>query len=404
MASRKGIKAWIVRGVGLAVVLLTILVLLFGGRALKPRIEATASKALQMDVRIRGGVSVSIFPVFGTSFADVTIKNGETDVATVAHMKVGLKLLPLLTGRMRINRIEIVEPVVSLVRQKDGVLNIKMRKGKPSGKRVALKKLVISGGSLLYADLRSGGKAAWEGVDITVRDLSAGGTPGGDPLRTLSLLGDFRCRAIKVGNLTLADVAIKAAGTRGVVEVNHATQDVLGGTGIGTLHADFTGAEPHFRIIIVVNRLKLQDLLQASPNAKSLEGLAGLSADLTATGRTALEVKRSLSGQASLSGENIALHGLDIDDLISSLRRSRRFNLVDVGAFFLSGPLGPVLIRGYRFADLYKESRGGEGIIAKLVSVWKIRERHRRGGRCRHGHERTPDRHDGRAEFHRQQL
>ena len=34
--------------------------------------------------------------------------------------------------------------------------------------------------------------------------------------------------------------------------------------------------------------------------------------------------------------------------------------------------MGPVLTRGYKFADLYKESQGGKGVIAKLVSVWRI--------------------------------
>jgi AsmA protein len=34
--------------------------------------------------------------------------------------------------------------------------------------------------------------------------------------------------------------------------------------------------------------------------------------------------------------------------------------------------LGPALTRGYRFADLFKDSRGGNSVIAKLVSVWKV--------------------------------
>ena len=372
MVDRKRKVLWIARGVGLAVVVLIILVLLFGAGVLKSRAEAIASKALKMDVRARGGARVLLFPVFGASLAEVTVKNGGADVATVASMKVGLKLLPFIAGRIRISRLELVKPLISIVRQKDGTLNIIMRKGEPSGKRVAFKKLAISEGSLLYTDLRSGGKTEWEGIDITVRDLSAGGTPGGDPLKTLSLTGDFRCRAIKAGSFALTDLAMKAVGARGVIDVSHASQEVLGGTGSGTLHADFTGAEPHFRINAAVSRLKIQDLLQESPNAKAMEGLADLSADLTARGRSALELKQSLSGQVSLSGENIVLNGMNIDDLISSLQRSRRFNLVDVGAFFLAGPLGPVLNRGYRFADLYKESQGGNGIIAKLVSVWNV--------------------------------
>jgi uncharacterized protein involved in outer membrane biogenesis len=372
MKNRKRKALWIVRGAGLVVVVLIIVVLLFGAGILKSRAEAIASRSLKMDVRIKGRTSVSLFPVFGASLANVTVKNGEADVATVAHIKVGLKLLPLITGRIRIGRLELVEPVISIVRQKDGTLNIKTPRGKLSGQRIAFKKLAIYEGSLQYTDLRSGGKTECEGIDITVRNLSAGGTPGGDPLKTLSFAGDIRCRAIRAGDFSLTDVAMKVMGAKGIIDASQASEAVLGGSGSGTLHADFTGAEPRFRIMLSVRGLKMQDLLRRSPNSKGLEGLADLSADLTAEGKIASEVKRSLSGQASLSGENIVLHGLDIDEMVSSLQRSRRFSLVDVGAFFLAGPLGPVLTRGYRFADLYQESQGGQGVIAKLVSVWKV--------------------------------
>jgi hypothetical protein len=372
MAMHKKKVLWIAGGVILALIVLTILVLLFGAKALKPRIEANASTALRMDVRIRGGVRVSFLPAFGASFADISIKNGGADVATIAKVKVGLKLLPLLVGRIKISRLELVKPLVTVVRQKDGTLNIEMPRGKPAGNRIALKKIAISEGSLVYTDLRSGGKTEWEGIDITIMDLFAGGTPGGDPLKTLSLTGDIRCRAINAGNFTLNDIEIKVTGAKGVCDIWHAGEQVLGGTGSGTLHADFTGDKPLFRIIFAVTKLKIEDLFQESPDTKNMEGLAELSADLTAEGKTALEVKRSLSGQVSLNGENIMLYSMDIDDLISSLIRSRRFSLVDVGAFFLAGPLGPALTRSYRFADLFKESLGGKGVIAKLVSVWKI--------------------------------
>ncbi len=373
MANRKRKILWIAGGVILAVIVLMVLVLLFGIKDLKPRIEATASRVLKMDVRIRGGVSVSFFPVFGASLTDVTVMNGGADVATVPNMKVGMGLLALIRQRVEISRLELVKPVIFIVRQKNGKLNIETQKGEPSGDPVTVKRLAISQGSLLYTDLRSGAKIELEGVDFTAGNLSAGGLLGGDPLKTLQSINEIRCRTIRAGNITLTDLVMKAAGGNGVFDVSQAPMKVLGGTGSGTLHADFTGTAPHFRIIFAVSRLKIEELLQESPNAKNMEGLADLSVDLTATGKTAVEVKRSLSGQVSLNGENIGLNGMDIDDMISSLLKSRRFNLVDVGAFFLAGPLGPAVTRGYRFADLFKESLGGKGVIAKLVSVWKVK-------------------------------
>jgi uncharacterized protein involved in outer membrane biogenesis len=372
MADRKRKVLMIAGGVILAVIVLIILVLLFVPNALKSRIETSASRALGMDVSVRGGVHFSFFPVIGASLADVSVKSAGVEVAVVARMKIGLKLLPFITGRVRISRLELVEPAVSIVRQENGKLNIEKRGGKPLGKRVDWEKLTISQGSLLFTDLRSGGGIVLEGVDITVGNLSAGGTPGGDPLKTLSFTGEIRCRTITAGDLTLTDLVMKVAGGNGVFDVSDARMNAFGGTGSGTLHGDFTGTEPQFKIIYSLNRFKIEGLLQESPTAKNMEGLADFSADLTAMGKTALEVKRSLSGQVSLSGENIVLNGIDIDALISSRIRSQNFNLVDVGAFFLAGPLGPVLTRGYKFGDLYKESRGGTGVIAKLVSVWKI--------------------------------
>ena len=359
-------------GAALAVVLLSFIVLLFGAKALKPRIVATASKALGMDVHVRGGVGVSLFPVIGASIADIAVTNGGSDVATVAKAKVGLKLLPLITGKVRISRMDLVKPVLSIVRQKDGKLNIAKPGGRSKGIPLYLEKLSVSEGSLLYTNLESGGETVLEGVEFTAGNIRAGGTPGGGPLKTLSVSGEIRCRAIRAGNLTITDLIMGVVGKNGVLDAGDVRMNVFGGAGNGALRADFTGAEPQFTFSFAEKALKIEQLLQGSSKAKNMEGLADLSADLAASGRTIGQVKRSLRGQASLSGENIVLNGLDIDDVTSSLLRSRRFSLVDVGSFFLAGPLGPALTRGYRFGDLFVDSQGGKSVITRLVSVWKI--------------------------------
>ena len=84
-------------------------------------------------------------------------------------------------------------------------------------------------------------------------------------------------------------------------------------------------------------------------------------------------MKRSLNGDVSLNGDNLTLSGIDIDALIPKYERSQNFNLVDVGAYFLVGPFGPVLTKSYNFGSLYEESQGGKGNISKLVSIWKVK-------------------------------
>jgi len=152
--------------------------------------------------------------------------------------------------------------------------------------------------------------------------------------------------------------------------------DIFGGTGKGSMHMDVTGATPHYRVIAALDRLRVEELVTAvSPGKfppKSIEGAVKVSADLTAAGRNAQEVKRSLAGDLSLNGENLMLYSFDIDALITKYERSQNFNLVDVGAFFLAGPFGPAITKSYNFGSLYEELQGGKGLIRKLVSVWKV--------------------------------
>jgi AsmA family len=169
---------------------------------------------------------------------------------------------------------------------------------------------------------------------------------------------------------------MRTAGGKGLLDIDPVSMDVFGGTGKGSIHVDMTASSPLYRVIAVIDRFRIEELIQAaSPGKvppKSIEGKVNFSADLTATGKSADEVKRSLTGDLSLNGEDLMLSGIDIDALITKYERSQNFNLVDVGAFFLAGPFGPVLTKSYNFGSLYEESLGGKGLIGKLVSVWKV--------------------------------
>ncbi len=355
----------------LAVIVIVVLSLLFVPKMLRSRIETAATQALGMAVRVRGDVRVSLLPTLGASLADLRVTNGGADVATAASMKIVLRFLPLIAGKVRISRIVFVKPAIGVLRRRDGTLNIATPKGQWSGV-LDLKRLAVLQGSYTYTDLKSSEAIALEGIDLTAGDLSAGRPPNGSFEKTLSFAGEARCRAVKAPGLVMTDLVMRVACRQGVLDVSEARLNAWGGPGNGTLRADFTGAEPRFRLLLAVTQLRIGQLLQESPNATHMEGLADLTAELTARGRSLAEAKRSVSGQASLDGENIAVKGLDIDDLIGSLLRSRRFSLVDVAAFFLAGPLGPALTKGFRSADVFEDSQGGESVIAKLVSIWKV--------------------------------
>jgi AsmA protein len=368
---------FITSGVIILVVFAIVLVLLLNIQAFKPQIEAAASTALGMDVRIKGRLGIALFPGIGISLKDISVRNGGAEVVTVEKMKIGLELMALTRREIRITRIGLIKPVLSLVRYKNGMVNYERPGRTPSGRPFAVDTISISQGKVIYTDELSSARIEGDGFDATMRNLSYGGTDGAELFKKISFDGVIRCKTLTINKFTVANLAMRTAGGNGVLDIRPISMDLFGGTGSGTIHVDVTAASPHYRVIYTLSQCRVDELIQAlSPGKmpqKSIEGMVNFSADLTATGKSVDDLKRSISGEASLKGENLMLYNMDIDALIPKYERSQNFNLVDVGAFFLAGPFGPVLTKSYNFGSLYEELQGGKGNIRMFVSIWKVK-------------------------------
>ncbi len=368
---------FITTGVITLVVLAGILALLLNISAFAPQIEAAASTALGMDVRIKGRMGIALFPAFGLSLKDVNVRNRGSDVVTIEKMRIRLKLIPLATFQIKIVQVELVKPVFSIFRSKSGMFNFENPARTSWEKLLGIKNISISQGSLVYTDKSSGEKIEVDGLDLSIRNLHSSGTDSLKAFKDISFTGDTRCKTLKIYSLTLMNLAMSATGEKGILDINPVNMNIFGGIGNGSFHVDLTRPSPHYRVIYRLNRVGIGDLLDLySLNKippKIIEGPINLSADLTATGKSAVEVKRSLTGNLSLNGENLMLFNIDIDTFIMKYERSRNFSLADLAAFLLAGPIGPVITKSYNFARLYEASQGGKGIVRKLVSVWKVK-------------------------------
>jgi hypothetical protein len=366
----------ITAGIILFAVSAAIVALLLHLQTFKPRIEAAASNALGMDVRIKGRVGITLVPGFGITLKDTVVRKGGADVAAIEKTWIGLKLLPLLRREIMINGVRLIRPIFSIVQHKDEMINIEKPGLALSGTPLALENISVSEGRLDYTDEGSGKRVEAGGFDLDIRNISYGVTGGAGPLRSISFDGDISCRTLAVNKFTVANLVMEASGAKGILDIRPLSMDIFGGTGKGNIHVDVRGASPQYRVVAVLSALRIEEVVRTASSVnfpqKSIEGAVNISADLTATGKSTDEVLRSLSGDLSLTGENLMLYSYDIDALITKYERSQNFNLVDVGAFFLAGPFGPVFTKSYNFGSLYEEMQGGKGIIRKLVSIWKI--------------------------------
>ncbi|MCX5783240.1 MAG: AsmA family protein [Elusimicrobia bacterium] len=368
MVSKRKKIFFIIAG-AIIVVVFAVPALLLNLNIFKSRIETAASKASAMDVQIKGGINVALFPHFAVSLKDVSVRNGKADIFSVKVIKAGLNLAALVHRKIEISRIALVKPVVSVVRYKNGTFNFKATGA--SAEKFAVEKISVVGGKLAYTDEKSGEKLQASGFNADIRSFSYSGA---DPLKNISFAADIKCKSLNINRFTLSNLVATISMASGVFDMKADKMSIFGGTGNATVHADMAEKSGRYQTTAVLNRFMLDELVKPfSPGNRNMEGAADFSADLTTAGNNAGEIKRSLNGVISLKGENIALNGMDIDGFIAKYEKSQKFNLVDAGAFALAGPFGPAVTKGRDFRNVYKESQGGKGVIKKLSSVWKIK-------------------------------
>lgn len=75
----------------------------------------------------------------------------------------------------------------------------------------------------------------------------------------------------------------------------------------------------------------------------------------------------------SLSGNDLAIYTMDLDKVLTTYESTQKFNLIDLGAFFIAGPLGTAGLKGYNYWDVYGQTQAGSGKIVKLIAFWKTK-------------------------------
>ena len=247
MTRRKKKVLFITIGVITLAVVGSIFALLLNIKAFKPQIEVAASSALGMDMRIRGRMGLDLFPGFGLTLKDVNLQKRGLDVVTIEKMRIGLKLIPLARFEIKIIQVGLVKPVFSIVRFKNGMFNFEKPAPTLWEKLLFVEKISVSQGSLVYTDETCGEKIEVGDLDLSIRNLFPSGTESSEPLRAISFNGDAGCKILKIYNLTLTNLVMRASGEKGMLDINPVSMNLFGGTGNGSIHVDVTEPAPHYK-------------------------------------------------------------------------------------------------------------------------------------------------------------
>jgi hypothetical protein len=228
-------------------------------------------------------------------------------------------------------------------------------------------------GALVYYGKKTGEKTELKEINLAVKNLSVADTSG-VIIKNISFTGNLDCKEVRKRDLTIDNVKSPVRVEKGVIYLTPLTMDIFGSKGEGDATADRSGDDALYKINLKVSRLDFAKLEEFSGTKKVIGGKGDLYASLTIKEKGNRTQLSSMDGTFSLRGDNLVIFTMDLDKVLSSYETSQEFNLVDLGAFFIAGPLSTIALKGYRYGDVYSQARGGQGTITQFSSHWKIKD------------------------------
>ena len=158
----------------------------------KAELVAAVKQSTGRDLEINGKMSFSLLPSLALAANDVAFANppgaSSPQMATLAKLQVQLKLLPLLSRRIEVDRLVLVDPVIALEVDKQGKPNWQFaqaaaaaptpaRPGQPQAtpatssggvalSGISLEDVRLENGQISYVDQRSGEKLQLDQIAV----------------------------------------------------------------------------------------------------------------------------------------------------------------------------------------------------------------------------------------------
>ena len=234
MANQRKIVLFAAGGLFLLLLLAAVALVLFVDvNAHKPRLEEAASDALRMEVRIGGRMGIGLFPGFHITLEDVRIRNRGADVASAKETLLGIELLPLLHKELRIVKIGMKRPRISIEQDRDGKFNFerpeeeagKKTSAEAKGTRFSLDvtNISLSDGALIYADKKTGEVVEAGDFTLGVSRLRLTGGKTTDLPKNLSFAAEFACKEFRKGSLAISNLKLRIEKKDGVYGIRPVT-------------------------------------------------------------------------------------------------------------------------------------------------------------------------------------
>lgn len=196
---------------------------------------------------------------------------------------------------------------------------------------------------------------------------------GTNPLAVLTSNIKLGAQSIQSGHFKVEDVEYQIDTDEGVYTIIPLHSIFFGkpGTGIFTV-APF--AKPLWgHIEYSVKQFQIENLLSTFRKDPNLSGPMDFGIVMDFQGSSLDTILSTMNADIHVKAQDLRLMGLDIDKFITRFQRSQHFNLVDVGAVLLAGPVGLAVTKGSDFAMIFVNNPAEISAITELISDYSFK-------------------------------
>jgi AsmA protein len=186
--------------------------------------------------------------------------------------------------------------------------------------------------------------------------------------------GNLSLTGLRVPGLKEFNISLNVDGKDNQLDLIFNSQTQRAKSEEGRLRLDFSVADPTYLLAYKVKQVPVENFIKKISKKTFAGGLIDYSLDLKSHGKGLTTVRDNLAGTIEITSDSLRLYGVDIDDVLTKYKKSQRFNLTDVGAVILAGPVGIVATKGTEFVVLSRVNMNDTqySTLDTLVARWKL--------------------------------
>ncbi len=186
--------------------------------------------------------------------------------------------------------------------------------------------------------------------------------------------GELHIEAVNTTSFKGIPIDVRFAAANDQFNINFSTLSDTLMLDEGSLTLDLSKSPFQLDLNYSLKNIDVASVVKDYTTDKLMGGSINAAIRLKGTGENLDELSRSFKGDVNISGDSMMFYGVDVDKLLRKYKRSQKFNLADVSAFMIAGPMGAAVTKGADFTSLIAADFKPEEAtyVSKAVANWKI--------------------------------